>query len=195
MREITNRSWKTLLLTGKDANKLAHQIFIQASALGKKVHIVDSAGRFQAYQVAEATKWADFPILHHIFVQRAFTPYQLLDFTNSLLGEAIQNPNSGWYDSTLFFLAPSKQFFDGDVKQEERIYLLQILIQKFLKIQDLGIPFLISESIPKKGPVYAGYLKDLAEILRSKPFEYNIPETQYGKNSQTLFASDPAVSK
>ncbi|TGK18860.1 hypothetical protein [Leptospira stimsonii] len=176
---------ETPLLLGRGSNNASHALIVRLSREGYEIHIVDCAIRFQAYSIAEATKSFNTPILHEIQIQRAFTPYQLLDFINSILSSAQKDE----LKSKLFlFLAPSKQFFDGDVKVDERIALLDRLIEKFKLMQSEGFQVLISESIKKADPIYQSYLSKLNTALGTVAKEILPPqEVPDGKNSPTLF--------
>lgn len=176
---------KSPVIVGRLSNATSHRFVAELSSYGIPLHIMDCAIRLRAYDIAEMTKSSNLPILHQILVQRAFTPYQLLDFITQLVNEG-EAPE---IRSRLYlFLAPSKQFFDGDVKLEERRFLLKRLVEKFARIQQSGLAFLISESIKKADPEYQFYIENLSNTLKVTPQEIKPPEEIDGTYIRTLFA-------
>lgn len=174
------------LLLGKGSNSFSHSFLVALCKEGYEIQVVDCAIRFKAYAVAEATKDFETLVLHQIQIQRAFTPYQLLDFMNSLLDAEEAEPLKA---RLYIFLAPSKQFFDGDVKKDERICLLDRLVEKFVRLKENGYRFLISESIQKSDPVYQSYLQKLSKSIGSAVKEISAQEVpKDGTNSSTLFS-------
>lgn len=187
MQETRPVPLQNVLLLGKASNRLSHSLLVDFCAQGQEIHILDCAIRFRAYDIAEATKGYNFPILHRINIQRAFTPYQLLDFINNILDES---DNDIVLSRLYIFLAPSKQFFDGDVKDDERKHLLMKLAEKFGTMKSLGFRFLISESIKKSDPIYQTYLMNLSQSIGTLPKEIELLETSNGQDSNSLFPRD-----
>ncbi|TGM04712.1 hypothetical protein EHQ86_10970 [Leptospira yasudae] len=174
------------LLLGKGSNSFSHSLLVALCREGYEIQVVDCAIRFKAYSIAEATKGFETFVLHQIRIQRAFTPYQLLDFMNMLLDAEEPEPLKA---RLYIFLAPSKQFFDGDVKKDERITLLDRLVEKFGRLKENGFQILISESIQKNDPVYHAYLQKLSKTMGSAVKEISAPEVpKDGTDSNTLFA-------
>jgi len=149
------------LLHGKDASRLSHDLITDLASRGTPVHVFDCAIRFNVFRIADRSRLNEFQILHRIFIQRAFTPYQLLDSVGELISKH-KDPSirSKFY----FFLNPTKQFFDGDVKDQDRDYLLPILAKQFGTLRELGFQFIISESKRFEQPIFQKYF---AEIQRS----------------------------
>ncbi|AGS80654.1 hypothetical protein LEP1GSC052_0086 [Leptospira phage vb_LkmZ_Bejolso9-LE1] len=176
------------LLLGRGSNSFSHSLLVALCREGYDIQVIDCAIRFKAYSVAEATKGFETFVLHQIQIQRAFTPYQLLDFMNTLLDS--EEPEA--LKARLFiFLAPSKQFFDGDVKKDERITLLDRLVEKFVRLKENGFRFLISESIQKSDPIYQSYLQKLSKSIGTVVKEISAMEVpKDGTNSYTLFTRD-----
>jgi len=192
---------------------LAHSWIALFLATNYQVHVIDCAIRFNVYRLIDEGNKLSFDI-HELLmigkVQRAFTPYQILDACNSILKEK-RNPNKVY-----FILAPCKQFFDGDVKEQEGYFLLNKLISVFASIQEKGIPFLAVESPKYKNktfqllfPILSGLANTKWEydklLLGRESFqrfqvysrnsliknvEYELENSEgeeYGKNSRALF--------
>jgi hypothetical protein len=178
-----------VLLSGGASNQLAHEWMTYFLYRGEKLHVLDCAIRLKPYLLAESTKGMDSFVLHQISVQRAFTPYQLLDAVQSLLSSEEE------LDKIYFFLAPSKQFFDGDVQKEERIFLLEQLANKLGKLKKKGGRFVISESIPKQDDSYRVFHSRLILEVQPKTFTVNHREVDNGSHSSTLLTADPTIGR
>lgn len=178
-----------VLLSGKASNQLSHDWMVYCLSQGERVHVLDCAIRLKPFLLAEATKGSDSMVLHQITVQRAFTPYQLLDSVQALLGQ------DGDLDRIFFFLAPSKQFFDGDVQKEERIFLLEQLAIKLGRLKRAGGRFVLSESIPKVDESYRSFHSRLVMEVQPRTFYLHNSEAEYGANSPTLLTADPAMGR
>ncbi|PJZ45631.1 hypothetical protein [Leptospira brenneri] len=131
------------LLTGeRGMYKLAHFWQYAMVCSGFQVFNLDCAIRFNPFTIAEETRKQNLqpePFLEQIRVQRAFTPYQILD--------ALKEIMTSKDDNTIYFLlAPCKQFFDGDVKDDEGLFLLNLMLQLIEKFPDANLPLLIIES-------------------------------------------------
>ena len=117
---------------------------------GYDVHVVDCAIRFNPFLITEqAFRRAESPdyLLSNIKIRRAFTPYQILDSACHALENASKKEenNSVNQESVYFFLAPCKQFFDGDVSLDEAVFLLEKLVNLFSSMIKAGIPLVIIE--------------------------------------------------
>jgi hypothetical protein len=91
------------------------------------------------------------------------------------------------------FLAPSKQFFDGDVKKDERIHLLKVLTQKLERFVQLKIPFIFSESTPKDDVTYFQYLYNLEKCGKIIQLPEILPKRRgkiNGQNSYSLLKAN-----
>lgn len=166
------------IIAGRSANSVAHTIIERLLTNHQKVHVIDCAIRLRAMQIAEATKGLDFFALHNITLQRAFTPYQLLDLFNTISSESQAQDSENVIN---IFLAPSKQFFDGDVKKEERIHLLKVLTEKLERFVQLKIPFIFSESTPKDDITYFQYLDNLKKCGKIIQLPETLARNRRGK--------------
>lgn len=176
--DVTPANYINSIAVGRSANSVAHTIIERLLANHQKVHVIDCAIRLRAMQIAEATKGLDYFALHNITLQRAFTPYQLLDLFNTISAEFQHHDTEHVIN---IFLAPSKQFFDGDVKKEERIHLLKVLTQKLERFVELKIPFIFSESTPKNDNTYFAYLDNLKKCGKIIQLPETLPKNRRGK--------------
>ncbi|MBP9886314.1 MAG: hypothetical protein KBF93_08445 [Leptospiraceae bacterium] len=144
---------------------LAHSWIALFLATNYQVHVIDCAIRFNVYRLIEEGNLLSLDI-HKLLmtgkVQRAFTPYQILDACHCILKET-PNPNKVY-----FILAPCKQFFDGDVKEQEGYFLLNKLITVFADIQEKGIPFLAVESPKYKSKTFQLLFPILLDLANTK---------------------------
>ncbi|TGL45962.1 hypothetical protein [Leptospira perdikensis] len=131
------------LLTGeKGMYRLAHFWQYALVCSGFQVFNLDCAIRFNPLMIAEETRkqnLAPEPFLEQIQIQRAFTPYQILDALKKML---ISEEGNTIY----FLLAPCKQFLDGDVKDDEGLFLLNLMLELIEQFPDKDVPLLIIES-------------------------------------------------
>jgi len=170
------------LILGRQSNRAVHELLVELAFRAEEVHVFDCAIRFNVYAIAESRNYAGSRHLKNIHIQRAFTPYQLLDSISSLIKEPTETIRS----KIFFFLAPAKQFFDGDVKKAEREHLLQALVTKFEAMQENNFRILISEAMKIQDPIYLSYIEKLK--LNFAPIEIKNPrmELDHGKDSNTL---------
>lgn len=161
------------LLTGRSGIYGIAHIWLARLALGgSSVHVIDCAVRADAHTLTEEavrTGVAPELLLSAITVQRAFTPYQILDVLRAELRREDAQ------ERVVFIMAPCKQFFDGDVAEDECIFLLKKMLLVFRQFQRTGRPLMIVESEAYHSPHFAGVyaaLKRQTEIL----FEYRGPE-------------------
>lgn len=131
------------LLTGeRGMYRLAHFWQYALVCSGFQVFNLDCAIRFNPFTIAEETRKQNLqpePFLEQIRVQRAFTPYQILDAIQTILNTKEEN-------TIYFLLAPCKQFLDGDVKEDEGLFLLNLMLQLIKKFPGENVPLLIIES-------------------------------------------------
>ena len=118
---------RALLMGNSGIFSLIHTWVSSYLAAGKTVFILDCAIRLQMDTMIHLLPQPLEHYLRKLVIQRAFTPYQILD--------AVQNfyQVSRPYDLYVI-LAPAKQFFDGDVGNEECGYLLGILAKKIYQL-------------------------------------------------------------
>jgi len=189
--DIIPANFINTIVVGRKANSLAHSLIEMLLASRAQVHVIDCAIRLRGYQIAEATRGLDFFALHNITIQRAFTPYQLLDLLTSISASSVK---SNQHSRINIFLAPSKQFFDGDVKKDERIHLLKILTQKLERLVQMNIPFVFSESTPKDDATYLQYLVNLQKIGKVIQIPNMITQKNggiYGQDDHSLLSANP----
>lgn len=131
------------LLTGeRGMYRLAHFWQYAMVCSGFQVFNLDCAIRFNPFTIAEETRkqnLAPEPFLEQIRIQRAFTPYQILDALKNILTLKEEN-------TIYFLLAPCKQFLDGDVKDDEGLFLLNLMLGFIEKFPGQNVPLLIIES-------------------------------------------------
>lgn len=188
--ELIPANFMNTVVIGRSANSVAHTIIERLLANHQKVHIIDCAIRLRAMQIAEATKHLDFFALHNITLQRAFTPYQLLDLFNTISTSYLRKESEQVIN---IFLAPSKQFFDGDVKKDERVHLLKILTQKLERFVQLKIPYIFSESTPKDDEIYFQYVHNLEKCGKIIQLPETLPKQRgkiYGQNNYSLLKAN-----
>lgn len=140
---------KRAVLTGPSGGVfgLCHDWMFYLQECGYQIFTIDCAIRFHVFRLAERAMSAGIPVeetLEKIRVQRAFTPYQILDS----LHEVRQQQCS---QTVVFLLAPFKQFFDGDVADDEAEYLLGKLNRL---IQSFETPVLVAEKDSYKHPAF-----------------------------------------
>ncbi|MDH4199071.1 MAG: hypothetical protein OEV66_01705 [Spirochaetia bacterium] len=157
---------------------------------GYVIHNIDCAIRFDAYAIAEealGNQIAPEDIHDKITVSRCFTPYQILDETRDVIQTA--NP-----DRLCFILAPSKQFFDGDVSFDEGSFLLKKLTGLFLDFQKKSIPLMIVE---KENYSHHAFRLFYAEIVKmaNPVFRLKIMQQQFKKYYSVRISSTQANEK
>lgn len=158
------------LLTGNaEIYHLAHVWIAALIGRGYKVQVIDCAIRFNVYRMIDEANLLGVDLQDFLdtgVVRRAFTPYQILDVCREILfGKHSSN-------DIYFILAPSKQFFDGDVKEAEGYFLLEKLISVFARIQKSQIPFLAVESQKYKHKTFQFLFPELLKLANST-WEYN----------------------
>lgn len=195
-----NRSRPALLMGSAAVFSLALIWQTHLSIRGMHVHAIDCALRFNAFTLAEeALRIGRTPeeILQSITIQRAFTPYQILDVLRSIGHRARPGAH------TIFFLlSPCKQFFDRDVGRQEGAYLLQKMFRYIDAIQQRDIPLLVVEKETYANTNWLRARQDLYRLahpvweLSSLEQNWNVTYTlhtmnqgriQNGQNTGTLF--------
>ncbi|WP_257588223.1 hypothetical protein [Leptospira sp. id769339] len=188
MNQITPQPLSSAVLFGSNSRKIAHDLLSKLSMQGEDIHVFDCAIRFDVFSITRATKENRFEALHNIKIQRAFTPYQLLDSISLLTTQPI-DPESF---PLIVFLSPAKQFFDPDVKQKEREHLLTTLISKFQQLRAKGFRFLIVESMRKESPLYLSFIDKLEKSFGTIDKPAPKKELADGQNGHTLFPNPQA---
>lgn len=164
------------LLTGRPGiYSLAHVWLARLALRGFQMHVVDCAIRADAEILTEeALRRGVAPelLLQAITVQRAFTPYQILDVLGAELERLDEEQRQEKNERIVFVMAPCKQFFDPDVARDECAFLLNKLLALVRLYRQRGPALLLveSEAYPSDqfGPVLL-QLRALAATL----FEYH----------------------
>ncbi|TGL49579.1 hypothetical protein EHQ61_14200 [Leptospira wolffii] len=164
------------LLTGKEGiYRLALRWEYAFAVSGFQVFNLDCAIRFNPFIITEETRRrrvSPEALLEKILIQRAFTPYQILDSLKEISRSIRAN-------TVYFLLAPCKQFFDGDVQEEEGRYLLEKLILILGLMQSQRIPLIVVESTKYSHPSFQaifpkllGLAEDLWELKTVEGHSY-----------------------
>lgn len=155
-------SWqprRVAMLTGTHGTmQVSHLWMAHLAMRHKPVYVVDCAIRFNVFAIADELLKRDQqvePILENILIRRDFTPYQLL----TTMQEIIADPGPYIY----FFLSPTKQFFDGDVGQQEGLFLLQKMLRLLQRMQSKNIPVVLVE---KPGYRHANFRFIFSQLLK-----------------------------
>lgn len=153
------------VLTGESgAFTLAHKWISHLLIQDNRVHIIDCAIRFDVFKIIDEATLFEFnadEILDKGSIQRAFTPYQILDVTKDIL----KNFRNG-QNEIYMILAPCKQFFDGDVGEEEGFFLLNKLISVFCEICKRQIPFLVIETKKYRSKTFGTLFPELLNVSK-----------------------------
>ncbi|MBE7440775.1 MAG: hypothetical protein HS115_20195 [Spirochaetales bacterium] len=181
------------LLHGPGAFALGHSWIFGLQRLGYRPFVLDCAIRFDVFQLVDAALAAGVSaeeLLLQVQVQRAFTPYQILDALQT------QKDTRG---TITFLLAPCKQFFDGDVAAEEAEFLLKELARQ---IALFPRPLLMIESSYK----HKAFAPALLSLRKAVQIEWVLEETSksplikkqsyigkmYGQNRSGVFTATAA---
>lgn len=170
-----------LLLRGKEGFGISHLLCAELLRRGYGIFIIDCAIRFNLFRIAdffeEIGEDPEF-FLHRIIVQRAFTPYQILD-------SAVQVENRKDENLIHVYLAPFKQFFDGDVKKDEAGFLLKKLVLKYSVIKNKGIPVVIAEKEKYSSPLFSDAMSELRKTA-DREWEFSASQTALTDLSKEL---------
>lgn len=195
------RNFSSGILTGDSAvfpYSLKQQILLYIK--GFEVFNLDCAMRFDVFSIMEEAARYRVPydeLLNQILVQRAFTPYQILDSIHNILGNRSKSRNR-----IHFLLAPAKQFYDGDVSTDEARYLLKILFQLLARMKRYHIPFLFIEKESYGNPIHPPFMESLQALTgKVRIIRRSIAENtktgnnkhrgiQHGTNSSTILQPD-----
>jgi hypothetical protein len=161
-----NRQGVALLTGSSGIFPLSHRWQFGLVQRGFYIHTIDCAIRFDAYAIAEeALRHGISPedIHDRITVSRCFTPYQILDEMRSVLETGY---NKGETGKIYFILAPSKQFFDGDVAKDEGAFLLGKLSAIFGEIRKKSVPLMVVEKESYSHPAFLAFIKHTKEIAQ-----------------------------
>jgi hypothetical protein len=148
------------LLRGDSAplGEVSHRWMAHLAMRGRRIFVVDCAIRLNLFRLVDEAVLHDVnpdALLASIFVQRLFTPYHILE----ALTEAEQDRSR----DVTFLLAPMKQFFDGDVGEEEGLFLLERFVSRLGRTRH---PFLIIEKDHYPHPSFAPIFPKLEALSR-----------------------------
>lgn len=162
LRYFTAFPARTGLLTGRSGIfHLSHLWQVHLTLEGRQILVLDCAIRFNAFYLADEAMRLGLQtegLLQSVLVQRAFTPYQILDVLYGMISTAHKPP-----ELTCFVLAPFKQFFDGDVSEEEGRFLLKKLTRAFALLQKT-MPVLVVEKESYPHPSFAPAYNELKSL-------------------------------
>ena len=142
---------------------LSHILQVHLWQSGYRIFNIDCSIRFNAFQLMDEALRRELPgeeMLNSIMIQRAFTPYQILDLFWTVWRKERRSSNPALY----FIFAPCKQFFDGDVQEEEASFLLKKLSSVLSLWNDAGIPYLIVETGSYKSKLFAGAISTFSAL-------------------------------
>ncbi|MCB1174000.1 MAG: hypothetical protein KDK39_10555 [Leptospiraceae bacterium] len=192
------------LLTGSRGVFALAMLWIHTlTRVGAQVHVIDCAMRFHVQALVDESMrsqiWPEI-ILDQILVQRAFTPYQILDVIQSLstAGDATLTANPPARIHCL--LAPCKQFFDRDVGRAEGEFLLRKLFAIIRQISRQGTVLLLVDREEYKHPAWARLALEMRSLAAAHwhlstnryanpaelKLDYYIRSAENGKNSDAL---------
>ncbi|XDD49349.1 hypothetical protein AB3N59_13155 [Leptospira sp. WS92.C1] len=152
-----NRKGLSMLTGMSGIYRLALQWEYAFAVSGFKIFNLDCAIRFNPFIITEETRKRRIPpesLLETILIQRAFTPYQILDALKAIAKRE--------RDDTLYFiLAPCKQFLDGDVQEDEGRFLLDQMLLILKHLHTLELPILVIESMKYTHPTFQAFFPKL----------------------------------
>lgn len=160
------------LLTGRQGiYTLALRWEYAFAVSGFQVFNLDCAIRFDVFTITEETRKrrvSPEALLEKILVQRAFTPYQILDSLGEIYSSTKEN-------TIYFILAPCKQFFDGDVQDDEGLFLLEKLVLLLERMRAKQIPIVLVESTKYTHPNFQKIFPKLVDLSEDL-WELNVVE-------------------
>lgn len=156
------KSWPpegVALLSGESFPTDVSHLWIADLALRNvPVLVIDCAIRLDVFRLVDEALRRDVNpdvLLAAILVQRVFTPYHIL--------EAIARAEKERRSLTVL-LAPMKQFFDGDVGEEEGLFLLRRMVAR---LRSAASPFLIVEKEHYSHPSFRAIFPELEALSTS----------------------------
>jgi len=156
------KSWPpegVALLSGESFPTDVSHLWIADLALrDMPVLVIDCAIRLDVFRLVDEALRRDVNpdvLLAAILVQRVFTPYHIL--------EAIARAEKERRPLTVL-LAPMKQFFDGDVGEEEGLFLLRRMVAR---LRSTASPFLIVEREHYSHPSFKAIFPELEALAAS----------------------------
>lgn len=138
VKEINSFLWGS-----SEVFALSHLWQVDGVLGGEGVFVLDCAIRFNPLFLSDqAMERGVSPeeVLSRVMVQRAFTPYQILDAVSSLFRRLEKGESF-----IPFILAPAKQFLDGDVAADEGSFLLGHLAALIGRFRTHSLPLVVVE--------------------------------------------------
>jgi len=179
-----NRRGVSLLTGSSEIFSLSHIWQFGLVRQGFSIHTVDCAIRFDAYAIAEEALRNEISpedIHDKITVSRCFTPYQILD-------EMYHNLNKQHKPDEIFFiLAPAKQFFDGDVAEDEGVFLLKKLFNIFKEFQKMSVPLMIVEKEKYSHSAFQPFFHHTLQLARPL-FQLNVTGENAAKMVRKIYS-------
>lgn len=162
------KNGEILLLHGKKGFGASHFLVTELVQKNASVHLIDCAIRFDIFQITSTLK--NESLLDNLLIQRAFTPYQILDSTKQISLSKVNR------EAFYFYLAPFKQFFDGDVKPDEAEFLLKKLIREFASLKNSGVHLVIAEKEKYSSKIFPEAMNSLRSIASQEMNLVSLPE-------------------
>ncbi len=130
---------------------------------GYRIFNLDCAIRFHIFHLVEEAQRLCIPVdpmLQSIQIQRAFTPYQILDALHDQFRSTSEDR------SLLYILSPLKQFFDGDVAHDEAAYMLRYLIRTLHRLTQSGRQIIVMEQENYPHPLFTQAMAGLQQMCQ-----------------------------
>ena len=165
---------------------LSHVLQVHLWQSGYEIFNIDCAIRFNAFQLMDEALRREIPgeeMLRSIQIQRAFTPYQILDLFRAVWHRERRKPGRTLY----FIYAPCKQFFDGYVQEEEARFLLQKMASVLSLWNEAGIPYLIVESASYRSKLFGSALSAFSSLTR---YQWQLDGLKSRKEERSYFLRD-----
>lgn len=181
--DFWDRRSPALLYGASAVFPLSHILQVHLWQSGYRIFNIDCSIRFNAFQLMDEALRRELPgeeMLRSIMIQRAFTPYQILDLFLNVWRNDRRKPGRTLY----FILAPCKQFFDGDVQEKEAEFLLKKLSSVLSLWNEAGIPYLIVESTSYKSGLLNGALSSFSELTS---FQWQLESRQRKAKQDRVF--------
>jgi hypothetical protein len=171
---LKQKGKEIVLLSGQKFPADISHLWIADLALQNiPVLVIDCAIRFDVFRLVDEALRRDVNpdvLLAAVLVQRVFTPYHIL--------EAIARAEKERRALTVL-LAPMKQFFDGDVGEEEGLFLLRRMVAR---LRSTTCPFLIVEKEHYSHPSFRAIFPELEALAASvwKVADHSSPHVASG---------------
>ena len=169
------------LLTGDSrAFSLSHSWMVRHYLAEHRVRVIDCAVRYDTISIVDELLRLDLDVdagIKAIEVRRAFTPYQILEAVADI-------PESGYRETDVYYLlAPYKQFFDGDVADDEAAYLLHLLNERLRKLSRDGWSVVVVEKSIYQHRAFSQAYMQLRSIATPVWGDYGFAPTSWSRFS------------